>query len=341
MQGLTERQLVLLLRERFHSPSSAVSLAIGDDAAVLSGHADPWVMSVDASVQGVHFDRAFLSLEDVGYRAFQAALSDLAAMGAEAVVALSALILPRELTREDIDRLTRGQAQASVETRCPIVGGNISKGRELSITTTVIGRSERVLRRAGARPGEELWLVGGLGLAAAGLSCLRLGWDGEAAAKAPPEPALLRASGRRAPAGAERAAVAHCVSAWRRPQALLVRGRELVALASSGMDVSDGLAADSAQLAKASGVRIVIDAALLRTALDPSLLIASRVLRRSALRFALYGGEDYALLATGPRVRRPAWASPIGHVSRGAGVLLSVGGERTPVGAGYDHLRAR
>jgi thiamine-monophosphate kinase len=340
MPGLTERQLVLLLRERFHSPSSAVSLAIGDDAAVLSGHMDAWVVSVDASVQGVHFERAFLSLEDVGYRAFQAAVSDLAAMGAEAVAALSALILPRALARADIDSVTRGQAQASLHTGCPIVGGNISRGSELSITTTVMGRCERVLQRATARPGEQLWLVGALGLAAAGLACLRLGLAEAAGAEGRAGRGRLGA-GRLVLTAAQRAAVARCVSAWRRPEALLGRGCQLRELANSAIDVSDGLAADAAQLAKASGIRIVIDAARLRAALEPSLLTTSRVLRRSPLHFALYGGEDYALLATGASARRPDWAMPIGHVSRGSGVVLSVAGENTLLGSGYDHLVAR
>ena len=86
-----------------------MELGIGDDAAVLAAGSEPWVCSVDASVQGVHFDLGFIGLEDVGYRSFQAAVSDLAAMGARPVAALSALILPRSLSSADIDRLTAGQ----------------------------------------------------------------------------------------------------------------------------------------------------------------------------------------------------------------------------------------
>lgn len=319
MAARTERQLVRLLAERFRSTSPHVRIGIGDDAAVLAAQPDDWVCSVDASVEGVHFDLAFLTLEDVGYRSFQAAASDLAAMGAAPVAALSALTLPRTLSRGQIDDLVRGQALASKETGCPIVGGNISSGGELAITTTVIGSCREPLRRDGARPGQELWLIGSVGLAAAGLAHLR----------------LRRRAVRE---GARARAVQACVDRWRRPQALIARGSELVARASAAIDVSDGLATDARQLARASGVSVLIDAERLRAALDPALIEASRALRRSALQFALYGGEDYALLATGPRARRPPWARAIGHVAAGAGARLHDARGWHPLGGGYDHL---
>ncbi len=318
MAALSERQLVRRLGERFGSASVGIQLGIGDDAAVLSASAAApagasWVASVDASVQGVHFDLRYVTLEDVGYRAFQAAASDLAAMGAAPVGALSALVLPRGMSTAAVDELTIGQQAASVECGCPIVGGNISRGGELSITTTVLGRAERPLSRCGARPGEQVWLIGALGLAGAGLACLRVGSTGDA--------------------------LGRCVQAWRRPRALIEPGLSLAGRASCAIDVSDGLAADAAQLARASGVRIVIDQSALRAALDPRLVEASRFLRRSPTHFALYGGEDYALLATGPPRERPAGAIPIGYVRRGSGAVLATGPHRTLLRGGYDHLK--
>ena len=321
MARRTERQWVERLRERFAAGSRRVALGIGDDAAILAPSAEASVCSVDASVQGVHFDLRWLSLEDVGYRSFQAAASDLAAMGAVPVAALSALILPRELPADGLDQLTIGQRAASLECDCPIVGGNLSRGRELSITTTVLGRSGVALPRSGARPGDELWLVGALGLAAAGLACLRSGVSGSGAS--------------------ERNAVERCVLGWRRPRALLEQGRELTDCARACIDISDGLATDARQLARASGVSVVVDAGLLRAALEPSLLLASRALRRAPLHFALYGGEDYALLATGPSRARPLGAAPIGWVRRGQGALLHRGGYSIPLERGFDHMARR
>jgi thiamine-monophosphate kinase len=335
MAGLTERQLVTLLGRRFQTPSRDVCVGIGDDAAVLTEDSGARVVSVDASVEGVHFDRAYLTLEDVGYRSFQAAVSDLAAMGAEPVGALSALILPRSTTARQIEQLTSGQAAASLVCRCPIVGGNISRGRELSVTTTVLGRCERPLRRDTARSGDELWLVGSLGLAAAGLAGLRLTAEScpHAGDSAASEPGFVPARNE-----GQRSALERCIDAWRRPEAQLARGRQLVGIASAAIDVSDGLAADAWQLARASGVRVVVQGERLRAALRPELLGASRMLRRSALHFALYGGEDYALLATGPSSQRPSWADVIGYVTKGQGAALATYRGTRLLGRGYDHL---
>jgi thiamine-monophosphate kinase len=331
MSALTERALVSLLAQRFAAAAPGIELGIGDDAAVLAPSAEPCVCSVDASVEGVHFDRAYLELEDVGYRSFQAAVSDLAAMGAVPAAALSALVLPRVLSKQAIDRLASGQAQASRDTSCPIIGGNISRGTELSVTTTVLGHAREPLRRSGARPGDELWLVGPIGLAAAGLSYLRLARQKSGLHEA-------RAAMAAADSGAG-LAIERCVAAWRHPRALLEEGRQLVGRATATIDVSDGLSADAAQLATASRVRIIVDRAALRASLDAALLVAGRHLRRSALQLALTGGEDYALLATGPRALRPTCATPIGYVARGAGAFLSSGARRVPLGRGFDHLR--
>jgi thiamine-monophosphate kinase len=334
MAALTERALVALLAQRFASLAPGVELGIGDDAAVLAPSPEPWVCSVDASVEGVHFDLAYLTYEDVGYRSFQAAASDLGAMGATPAAALSALILPRALAPEAIDRLTAGQAQASRETGCSIVGGNISRGTELSVTTTVLGHAREPLRRSGALPGDELWLVGPIGLAAAGLAYLRL-------ARAPAGPGTaLQHLAEGASTAAPGSALARCVEAWRRPRALLEEGRQLVGRAHAAIDISDGLSSDAAQLASASRVRVVVDREQLRASLDPGLFAAQRCLRRSALHFALSGGEDYALLAAGPRRLRPSSAVPIGYIARGSGAFLANGPRLLPLGKGFDHLRS-
>lgn len=318
-ESLTEADAVELFKQRFGMPAGDVG--IGDDAAVLGAGKAPWVCSVDSSVEGVHFTHELASLEDVGFRSFQAALSDLAAMGAEPRAALSSLIVPRGFGRSKLAALSLGQAEAARMGGCPIVGGNMARGRELSLTTTVLGHAERPLLRSGARPGHELWLVGALGQAAAGL-------------------ALLRGRMPRIDAPHELAALEKCVAAWRRPRALVAEGRVLGSTASAVIDVSDGLVADAGRVARASGVRIQIQHELLLRALGSALLNVSRLLRRSPLRFALYGGEDYALLATGEAGKRPPFARTIGHVSRGQGLWLTRRGARPqPLGGGYDHLR--
>lgn len=226
---LSELEAIRLLERAFRVPRSPdVVKGIGDDAAILRGGL---VWTLDASIEGVHFDRRWLTLEQVGNRAIEAAVSDLAAMGAKPIGALVGLTLPKGCSRSDIEALGKGQARAAKRTKCPIIGGNITSGPVLSLTTTALGRAKKPLRRDGARAGDELWLVGEVGRARAGLELLQKGKKG-------PRP-LIRA--------------------WQEPRALIREGLALAGRATSCIDVSDGLVGDAWHLADESRVRIVLD----------------------------------------------------------------------------------
>jgi thiamine-monophosphate kinase len=316
---LSELDAIELLRGLLASGPNprGVEVGIGDDAAVLSAGGGKLVWTIDSCIEGAHFDRRWLSLEDVGWRSFMAAVSDVAAMGATPLAALSELSLPAGTSRAELARLGRGQAAAARAARCPVVGGNVSRARDLAVVTTVLGRVERPLLRSGARAGDELWLVGRVGYAALGLRLLR--------------------EGRRARGAGERAAVA----AWRRPVALVDRGPALAGRASAALDVSDGLAGDAAHLARASAVRVVIEGAALLKGLGREMVDAARRSGCEPLELALHGGEDYALLATGRQ--RPRFARRIGRIERGEGVWLErPGGAASRITrGGWDHLEPR
>ena len=143
-----------------------IAAGIGDDAAVLEIPAgEKLVVSTDAAVENVHFRRGDLSAEEIGYRAAAAALSDLAAMASRPRGLLFALVLP-VTWRDDARALADGVGKAARFAGCPVIGGNISSGAELSITTTVLGSSRSPLTRAGARVGDRVYVTGDLGSAA-------------------------------------------------------------------------------------------------------------------------------------------------------------------------------
>jgi thiamine-monophosphate kinase len=240
------------------------------------------------------------------------------------------LVLPRGIQRREVEQLGQGQADAAEVLGCPIVGGNISSGDVLEIVTTALGElpSARTLRsggsrgtraapllRSGARVGDELWLLGEVGLASAGLDVLRAGLP-------------------------VRGAAARCVEAWRKPQARITDGLGLRGRATACLDVSDGLAGDARHLAKASGVAVHIDHDALTRALDSALVRASEQLPRTPVDYALFGGEDYALLATGPARQRPPAARAIGQVEAGEGVWLVAQGDARLLEGGFEHLAA-
>lgn len=260
--------------------SNAVRVDIGDDAVVLAPLAAPTV-SVDVAVEGVHFRRAFASLDRLASRAFRAAASDLAAMGATPVGALSALVLPPETTDADLDLLVEGIAQASTALGIPIVGGNVSQGAQLSMTTTVVGNAEAgALTRAGARPGETLYVTGTLGGAAWALEHLL-------AARGVPDDIRSR---------------------WVERPCRLQEGSSLIGHASAAIDVSDGLVQDAQHLAEASGVALHIHAKQLPLAGE------------AGLDHALFGGEDYELLFCAPAgASLPSGCTPIGTVDVAGG----------------------
>ena len=283
---------------------------IGHDGAVLGSPAAPLVWTIDEQVEDVHFRRAWCSMRDVGFRATMAAASDLAAMGAEPLGALAAIVVPADVREEDLDEIAHGQREACDAIGAAIMGGNLSAGEHLSIATTWLGTTAHAVLRTGARPGDGLWVCGHVGLASAGVRALERGLSN---------------------------VPAEALRAWRRPSARIAEGLRMAQSASAAIDVSDGLARDAGHVASMSHVRIVIDEAPLRGLLVPATETVAKALAIDPIDLALGGGEDYALLCTSPRpiggfVR-------IGEVTAGDGVFLrSQAGDERPVTDGWDHF---
>jgi thiamine-monophosphate kinase len=351
-EGARVEMLRAILAGSEREGERGVRVGIGDDAAVIAADAGAGagagagaragggararelVWTVDAQVDGTHFRRAWLSWRDVGWRSFMAAASDLAAMGAEPVAALSSLVLAPDVDDAALEELARGQREAADAIGLPIAGGNLARGTETSITTTALGRAERAVLRSGARPGEALWLAGPVGLAAAGLAALEA----------------------RAAEGLRDARVEPGLRAWRRPIARIADGRAMAAsAATAAVDVSDGLARDVAHLASASGVRAALDAAALLAHAGAELAAAAAAVGRAPLDLALHGGEDYALVAASPSAipgftrigtleARGAEGAEGAEDDRGAAgaslvLVMGDGARRALDPRGFDHFR--
>jgi thiamine-monophosphate kinase len=254
--GLIER----IARSAGRAKGADVVLGIGDDGAILRLRAgEELVVTTDAAVSGVHFRLDQETPRTAGRRAAVACLSDLAAMGARPLGVLLALALPPATPSATALALVRGVLAEARRAGASLVGGNVTRAREISLTPTALGAVRRgcALRRSSGRAGDRLFVTGTLGRSA-----------------------LERARGRVRHVGAARIAA----------------GRSLLGLAGVGacIDVSDGLAADLAHLARASGLAARLDPA--RLPLPAGFPAACRELRRDPLRLALAGGEDYELL---------------------------------------------
>jgi thiamine-monophosphate kinase len=202
---------------------AGVVLGIGDDAAVLRPpRGEDLVLTVDAVVEGVHFDRRFAP-GDVGWKALAVNLSDLAAMGARPLWALCALAVPRGADAAVLARVGRGLARCARAHGVALAGGNVTRARELSLTVTAVGSAPpgAALTRAGASPGDVVLVSGTLGEAARGLG---------------PRPRPC------------------CARRQRRPEPRVALGLALRGVASACLDVSDGLLQDLGHLCRASRV---------------------------------------------------------------------------------------
>ena len=293
---------------------------LGDDCAVIPAGEGALVASTDATVQDVHFRLDWIGLGEAGWRASAAALSDLAAAGAEPVGLLAALVAPPGAAENDVVELMTGIASAGESVAAPVLGGDLSAGPAWIVTVTVLGRAARPVGRAGARAGDGIWVTGALGGARAALEAWRQ---------------------NRLPAPEARRAFAA-------PSPRLAAGRWLATHGARAMlDLSDGLAGDAGHLAAASrlAVRLELDA----VPVAPAAVSEARRLDLSPEQFAAEGGEDYELLAAMPAEFHRAGAADfeaacglaltwIGGAVEGSGVLATLGGRPLAL-RGYDHFR--
>ena len=326
---LGEPGLIALIRDRLPTAPPWVLVGLGDDAAVVAPARNTFdVLTTDALVEGVHFDRAFTPPSAIGHRALAVNLSDLAAMGATPRVALLSLVLPPDLAVDDLAAIVDGLLSLAAATGVTLVGGNITRSPgPLMVDVTAVGavRPRRVLTRGGARCGDQVWVSGAIGAAAAGLASLAAG---------PPRDPRMAA----------------CEAAFLTPEPRLRLGRLLGGnrAASACVDLSDGLADGLRQIAQASHAGFEIDARAVPVPSAAREWFAAH--GHDTLLPAITGGDDYELLFTvSPRarrrletVRRQAGAVPltrIGTVVVTPGVTMIDQGVRSPLPPGYVHFR--
>jgi thiamine-monophosphate kinase len=311
LRDVGESGLIELLRQKYGGVARPGELPIGDDAAVVRVPGGRAVLSTDLLIEGTHFSLAYFRPEEVGGRALSANLSDLAAMGADPVCYLVALAAPPGTPVATVDAIFRGMATAARPSGIRLMGGDTCRGERLTLCLTVVGAVGRAktVSRAGARPGDLLYVTGSPGWSRLGL-------------------ALLRGGRPSRPSGWRREAM----RAHLRPEA---RWREGRAAARSGavaamIDVSDGILTDLSHLLEPDGLGAVL--AEESFPVSRSFRAASAALGVDPLVAFLGGGEDYELLMAVRPARRPSFlraartfpsgATPVGAVTKTQGIRV-------------------
>ena len=306
--GLIERIAALL--DQAAPAGDHVALGIGDDAAIWNlGVGAGVVVTTDTLVEEIHFRLDIMSWEDLGHRSLAVNLSDLAAMGALARVAVVTLGLRGDEQVEDVLAFYRGMARLAARHGVAIIGGDIvAAPRAITINVTALGEQATdndgagiSLRRDAARPGDLLAVTGPLGGSAAGL-------------------ALLLASG-----GDQTDPLAsNLLRAYRRPEPRLAEAATIIAAGvRSGMDLSDGLGGDLPKICARSSVSATVEVARL-----PVPLAVRQRFPDRWLEMALRGGEDFELLIAAPADRLATADKAL--VDRGLAPLVVIGRVEPP-----------
>jgi len=284
---------------------------LGDDCALIPVGGRTLAISIDLSLEGVHFRTDWLAFKEIGWRATAAALSDLAAEGATPLGVLVSLGVPGNAS--PAVQIMTGVGAAARSVGASVLGGDLVRSPHYLVDVCVLGVAQRPMRRSGARPGNGLWVTGRLGGAGLALAGLR--------------------AGRRLAPGVRRR--------FARPVPRIAAGRWLARRGARAMiDISDGLAGDAGQVAAASGIAITIE--LERVPCWPG--VAPRAAARSGEEYELLVAMPRSFGSAGARAFRRATGLPltrIGACSAGRGVRITQDGRPIAPLPGYDHFSAR
>jgi len=291
---MAERDLIatLIQRARRHRDGQTL-LGPGDDGAFIQGMPGGLVVSTDSYFEGSHYQSDWIDPETLGQRCLNAALSDLAAMGALPRFYTLALNLNGREVDDFVEKLGLGLGRTAQDYKIDLVGGDLTQSNTQGLTFTVMGSplQGRILRRSGAQVGDEIWVSGQLGASAAAVALL----------KSNPNDKTTLTDG------------------FRHVSPRIVLGTTLarMGIASAGVDVSDGLVLDLYRLCEASNCGAQIDRRNLP--IDPRVHRIAERLNEPADPYVLYGGEDYELLFCVP----PAMTEALNDVSDATSVRLS------------------
>ena len=308
---IKEFELIRQFRNNYSSNSPLILQGIGDDAAVLRPQSGrDLLVTTDVLCENIHFDVTTATLMEIGYKAVVANLSDIAAMGGQPQYIVSALAVPPSYSSTDVKHLYRGIMEICKVHEVTLVGGDLSASSSgLSINITVLGwvESGRALRRNGANPGDLLYVTGTLGDSLAGLKLLNT-------SKKSKKPRGRKTFERFLLARHLKPSPRISIGRW------LVRAR----VASSAIDLSDGLSGDIRHVCQASRVGVDIHAD--RLPLSPHCRAYATQSHVDPIQFALTGGEDYELAFTVP----PTKQRRLEQLSRDCAVPIARIGVITP-----------
>jgi len=296
--------------------SKDVAVGIGDDAAVLEYDKDNYMLlTTDMLVENDHFSLKFSTPMQIGMKAVEQNVSDIAAMGGIPKFAVVSIALPKDIDVGFVDGLYNGINKKAREYKISIVGGNITHSREIVINVALVGFVEKkyLALRSGAGIGDLIFCSGDVGKSTAGLELLRHNLKGES------------------------------IKTHLEPKSRLKLARELAKIGINSMiDVSDGVASEVKHICEQSKAGAVIYAD--KIPISKNTIIDSKKLGKDAVDFALYGGEDFELVFTASREKlkqlKKFDVTVIGEIAdKKDEIKLVRNNKKISIESGFDHFK--
>ncbi|MBI2654505.1 thiamine-phosphate kinase [Candidatus Woesearchaeota archaeon] len=310
-----EFALIERIRKKTKLYSKDVVAGIGDDAAVLSYDKNNYLLfTTDALIENAHFSLKYSTPEQIGMKAIEQNVSDIAAMGGLPKFAVISLSLPKNINVKFVDGLYDGINKKAKKYKISIVGGNITHSKEIVVNVALLGFVEKnyLALRSRAKIGDLIFCSGNVGKSTAGLELLRHNKKGNS------------------------------IKYHLEPQSRLDLARKLVKIGINSMtDVSDGVASEIRHICEESKVGVIIYAD--KIPISKNTIDDSKKIGKNALDFALYGGEDFELVFTAPKNKvkqlKKYDASVIGEtVNKKYGMKLVKNNKEYNLGSGFDHF---
>ncbi|MFH0863307.1 MAG: thiamine-phosphate kinase [Candidatus Altiarchaeota archaeon] len=303
------------LINRVARPGGAV-VGVGDDAAVLKYTKERYqLFTTDMLCDGDHFRRDWASPEQIGMKAMEVNVSDIAAMGGLPTYAVISISLTHDTSVEFMDRLYKGLYHVADKYDLNIVGGDTTHADMMVINVSMLGEVEkdRLCLRSDAKVGDLICVTGDLGKSAAGLELLKGGMRGE-------------------------------LTAYLEPKCRLKEARKISHYANAMIDVSDGLASEVnhiCHMSKVGGLVRKEDIPISKSTIE-----SAHKVGKDPYDYALNGGEDFELVFTVPQ----AYLGKVAHidcpvtvvgeiVEKRQGLTIESCGRKKPLKGGYDHFK--
>lgn len=315
MTKLNERQIINIFQKNLGKRKF-----VGEDVELFNLGKTNCIVNVDTLVESTDMPPR-TKISDAARKSIVACVSDFAAKGVKPLFGTISVTIPRNYSKSKISELSKGIGNASKEFGVKILGGDTNEGKELAINVSLIGFSDKIVRRKGAGVGDIIFVTGPFGYSAAGLKILL----------------YKKKSSRNFAKKAK--------SATLRPKCKLNFGLKAKNYFSSSMDSSDGLSTTLNQLSKQSGKRFVIS----KIPANADLIEFSKLNKLNAYNLIFDGGEEYEIVFTAsPKNRRKITnlakklrvpLKEIGNVTNGSGVVLYQNGKTLRIrDSGWQHF---